>query len=122
MMSFLARFTHTGPSDWIIQRITSVIMAAYLFFLVGYLLANPSLTYGQWAGLNSLLAMRLFSLVTISAVAYHAWIGMWCVLTDYITVRLIGPKADGLRKILQAGLGFIILFYMVWTIKILWGL
>jgi succinate dehydrogenase / fumarate reductase membrane anchor subunit len=93
-MSFLARFTHTGPSDWIIQRITSVIMAAYLFFLVGYLLANPSLTYGQWAGLNSLLVMRLFSLVTISAVAYHAWIGMWCVLTDYITVRLIGPKAD----------------------------
>jgi succinate dehydrogenase / fumarate reductase membrane anchor subunit len=122
MMSFFVRFTHTGPSDWIIQRITSVIIAAYLFFMVGYLLANPSLTYGQWAELNNLLTMRLFSLVTISAVAYHAWIGIWCVLTDYITVRLIGPIADGLRKILQTGLGFIILFYMVWTIKILWGL
>jgi succinate dehydrogenase / fumarate reductase membrane anchor subunit len=121
-MSFFVRFTHTGPSDWIIQRITSVIIAAYLFFMVGYLLANPSLTYGQWAELNNLLTMRLFSLVTISAVAYHAWIGIWCVLTDYITVRLIGPIADGLRKILQTGLGFIILFYMVWTIKILWGL
>jgi len=70
MMSFLARFTHTGPSDWIIQRITSVIMAAYLFFLVGYLLANPSLTYGQWAELNSLLAMRLFSLVCSNGLYY----------------------------------------------------
>ena len=122
MMAFLARFTHTGPSDWIIQRITSVLMLAYTIFLVGYVLANPELTYGQWSDLNSLLSMRLFTLVTISAVAYHAWIGMWCVLTDYVTVRLIGPKANGLRKILQSGLGFMLLLYVVWTIKILWGL
>ena len=122
MMAFLARFTHTGPSDWIIQRITSVLMLAYTIFLVGYVLANPELTYGQWSDLNSLLSMRLFTLVTISAVAYHAWIGMWCVLTDYVTVRLIGPKANGLRKVLQSGLGFILLLYVVWTIKILWGL
>jgi len=122
MMAFLARFTHTGPSDWIIQRITSVLMLAYTIFLVGYVLANPALTYGQWSELNSLLSMRLFTLVTISAVAYHAWIGMWCVLTDYVTVRLIGPKANGLRKVLQSGLGFILLLYVVWTIKILWGL
>ena len=122
MMAFLARFTHTGPSDWIIQRITSVLMLAYIIFLVGYVLANPVLTYGQWSELNSLLSMRLFTLVTISAVAYHAWIGMWCVLTDYVTVRLIGPKANGLRKVLQSGLGFILLLYVVWTIKILWGL
>jgi succinate dehydrogenase / fumarate reductase membrane anchor subunit len=121
-MAFLARFTHTGPSDWIIQRITSVLMLAYTIFLVGYVLANPALTFGQWSELNSLLSMRLFTLVTISAVAYHAWIGMWCVLTDYVTVRLIGPKANGLRKVLQSGLGFILLLYVVWTIKILWGL
>ena len=49
--------------------------------------------------------MRVFTLlVAIAAVAFHAWIGMRCVFTDYITVRLIGPKANGLRNALQLGL------------------
>ncbi|MDE0876768.1 MAG: succinate dehydrogenase, hydrophobic membrane anchor protein [Porticoccaceae bacterium] len=122
MMAFFARFTLTGPNNWIIQRITAIVMAAYLFFIVGFLVANPVLTYDQWSALNGLLSMRIFTLVTIAAVAFHAWIGMRCVLTDYITVRLIGPKANGVRNVLQLGLGFIILIYLVWTIKILWGL
>jgi len=122
MMAFFARFTLTGPSNWKIQRISAIVMAAYLFFIVGFLIANPLLTYDQWSALNGLLSMRIFTLVTIVAVAFHAWIGMRCVLTDYITVRLIGPKANGVRNILQIGLGFIILLYLGWTIKILWGL
>ncbi|MBC8381617.1 MAG: succinate dehydrogenase / fumarate reductase membrane anchor subunit [Porticoccaceae bacterium] len=122
MMAFFARFTLTGPSNWIIQRITAIVMAAYLFFIVGFLVINPALTYDQWSALNGLLSMRIFTLVTIAAVAFHAWIGMRCVLTDYITVRLIGPKANGVRNVLQLGLGFIILLYLMWTIKILWGL
>ena len=122
MMAFFARFTLTGPNNWIIQRITAIVMAAYLFFIVGFLVANPVLTYDQWLALNGLLSMRIFTLVTIAAVAFHAWIGMRCVLTDYITVRLIGPKANGVRNVLQLGLGFIILLYLMWTIKILWGL
>ena len=122
MMSFFARFAFTGPSNWKIQRITSILMAVYLVFIVGYLMTNPALTYDQWSELNSLLPMRVFTLLVVAAVAFHAWIGMRCVFTDYITVRLIGPKANGLRNTLQLGLAFIILFYLVWTIKILWGL
>ena len=122
MMSFFARFAFTGPSNWKIQRITSILMAVYLVFIVGYLMTNPALTYDQWSELNSLLSMRVFTLLVVAAVAFHAWIGMRCVFTDYITVRLIGPKANGLRNTLQLGLAFMLLFYLLWTIKILWGL
>jgi|TARA_B110000444_G_scaffold90429_1_gene85436 succinate dehydrogenase / fumarate reductase membrane anchor subunit len=122
MMSFFARFAFTGPSNWKIQRITSILMAVYLVFIVGYLMTNPALTYDQWSELNSLLPMRVFTLLVVAAVAFHAWIGMRCVFTDYITVRLIGPKANGLRNTLQLGLAFMLLFYLLWTIKILWGL
>ena len=97
-------------------------MAVYLVFIVGYLMTNPALTYDQWSELNSLLPMRVFTLLVVAAVAFHAWIGMRCVFTDYITVRLIGPKANGLRNTLQLGLAFMLLFYLLWTIKILWGL
>ena len=65
MMSFFARFTFTGPSNWIIQRITSILMAVYLFFIVGYLMTNPALTYDQWSELNSLLPMRVFTLLLL---------------------------------------------------------
>ena len=122
MLSFFARFAFTGPSNWKIQRITSILMAVYLVFIVGYLMTNPALTYDQWSELNSLLPMRVFTLLVVAAVAFHAWIGMRCVFTDYITVRLIGPKANGLRNTLQLGLAFMLLFYLLWTIKILWGL
>ena len=122
MMSFFARFTFTGPINWKIQRITSILMAVYLFFIVGYLMTKPALTYDQWSELNSLLPMRVFTLLVVAAVAFHAWIGMRCVFTDYITVRLIGPKANGLRNTLQLGLVFMLLCYLLWTIKILWGL
>ena len=122
MMSFFARFAFTGPCIWKLQLITSLLMAGYLVVIVCYLMTNPALTYDQWSELNSLLPMRVFTLLVVAAVAFHAWIGMRCVFTDYITVRLIGPKANGLRNTLQLGLAFMLLFYLLWTIKILWGL
>ena len=43
------------------------------------------------------------------------------VFFDYVTVRLLGPKADMIRKVLQAGMVAVILVYLVWAIDILWG-
>jgi len=112
----------SGLSDWLIQRISAFVMTAYLIFIVGYLVSTPDLSYGQWAALHSTLPMRMFSLLTILSIAAHAWIGMWCVLTDYITVRLIGPKATALRIFFQLGMIAVILLYVVWAIDILWGI
>jgi succinate dehydrogenase / fumarate reductase membrane anchor subunit len=55
-------------------------------------------------------------------IALHAWIGIWCVLTDYVTVRLIGLKADIIRTTLQYALGGVTAAYLLWTVKILWGI
>ena len=95
-------------------------MTAYLIFIVGYLMLNSDLSYQQWAGLHSGLPMRMFSLLTMLSVAAHAWIGMWSVLTDYITVRTIGPKATGIRIFFQLGMIAMILLYLLWAIDILW--
>jgi succinate dehydrogenase / fumarate reductase membrane anchor subunit len=96
-------------------------MTAYIVFITVYLLANPDISYAQWSELNSLLSMRLFSLLTMASIASHAWIGIWCVLTDYVTERLLGPKADIIRKVLQVCMIAVILIYLVWAIDILWG-
>ena len=121
MVVIVSSFSRSGVTNWVIQRISAVVMTAYIVFVTAYLLANPGISYAQWADLNSLLSMRVFSLITLVSIASHAWIGIWCVLTDYVTVRLLGPKADMIRKVLQAGMVAVIAVYFVWAIVILWG-
>ena len=122
MVTTVTSLGRSGLSDWLIQRVSAYVMTAYLIFIVGYLLLTPDLNYTQWAALNSSLPMRMFSLITILSIAAHAWIGMWCVLTDYISVRLIGPKATALRIIFQLGMMAVTLLYVVWAIDIFWGI
>jgi succinate dehydrogenase / fumarate reductase membrane anchor subunit len=122
MVKSVTSLGRSGLSDWLLQRVSALIMSAYLIFMVGFFILNPSPSYEQWSGLHSSLAMRIFSLLTILSIAAHAWIGIWCVLTDYITVRLIGPKATPVRMFLQLAMIAVILFYVVWTLDILWGI
>ena len=122
MVKSVTSLSSSGLSNWMLQRVSALIMTAYLIFMVAYFFVNPSPSYDQWLSLHSTLAMRIFSLLTILSIATHAWIGVWCVLTDYITVRLIGPKATPIRMFLQLAMIAVILFYVVWTVDILWGI
>ena len=122
MVTTVTNLGRSGLSDWMIQRISAWVMTAYLVFIIGYFIANPNLDYAQWAELNSLLPMRMFSLIPMLSIAAHAWVGLWCVLTDYITVRLIGPKATAIRIFFQLGMIAVTLLYVLWAIDILWGI
>ena len=122
MVKSVTSLSSSGLSNWMLQRVSALIMSAYLIFMVAYFFVNPSPSFEHWSSLHESLAMRIFSLLTILSIATHAWIGIWCVLTDYITVRLIGPKATPIRMFLQLAMIAVILFYVVWTIDILWGI
>ena len=122
MVTTVTSFGRSGLSNWIVQRVSAFVMTAYLIFIVGYFVLNTDVSYQHWAGLHSGLPMRIFSLLTILSVAAHAWIGMRCVLTDYITVRTIGPKAMAIRIFFQLGMIAMILLYLMWAIDILWGI
>ncbi len=121
MVTSVTSFGRSGLYDWLIQRVGGVIMAAYVVFLAVYIATNPELTYEQWADLYSQLWVRVFSLATLLSFIAHAWIGLWAVLTDYLTERLMGSKATVLRVFAQIVLGGVSLTYLVWGIEILWG-
>lgn len=110
-----------GLADWVIQRVSAIILGAYTIFLVVYLLLNPNLQYAQWQELFSQMWMRIFSMLALVSVAAHAWIGLWSVVTDYITERLIGPKALVLRLLALGTYALVTVCYLVWGIEILWG-
>ncbi len=122
MITNVTSFSRSGLSDWLLQRVTAVVMAAYTVFITGYLLFNSGLEYSQWLVLHSYFAMKVFNVLTVLSIAVHAWIGLWAVLTDYVTVRLLGPKATALRIFLQLGMIAVTLIYVIWALDIVWGI
>lgn len=114
-------FSRSGVSDWLAQRVSAYVLAAYFVVIVGYLLGNPGLEYAQWHSFMSCNAMRVFSLLALLALAAHAWVGMWTVFTDYVTELQMGAKATVIRLVLQTGMVIGIFVYVVWGIQILWG-
>ena len=122
MVTSVTSFGRSGLYDWLIQRVSSVVLAAYTIFIVVYLVVNPELTYEQWQSLYSQLWMRVFSLAALLSFISHAWIGLWSVLTDYLTTRLLGSKATFLRIFSQIVLGAAAVTYLVWGIQVIWGI
>ncbi len=122
MVTSVTSFGRSGLYDWLIQRVGGAVMAAYAIFIVAYLLLNPDLTFEQWKSLYSQLWMRVFTLVTLLSFISHAWIGLWAVLTDYLTLRMLGKKATFLRVFAQLILGMVAVTYLVWGVEIIWGI
>lgn len=114
-------FGRNGVSDWIIQRVSAVILAAYTFFIIGFLLLTPVIDYGVWHNLFSQLWVKIFSFLALISVAAHGWIGLWGVVTDYLTPRMAGKKALALRLLVLFMYAIITIAYLVWGIDILWG-
>jgi succinate dehydrogenase / fumarate reductase membrane anchor subunit len=115
MVTNITSFGRSGLYDWLIQRVTAVVLAAYTVFMIGYLAFGAELTYDMWSSLFQGVAMRTFTLLALLSFAAHVWIGMWSVSTDYI-------KPTGMRIVFQSACGLLTFVYVVWGCQILWGI
>ena len=106
---------HYGLRDWLIQRITAVVMAAYSVALAAYLLWQPYLNYDVWTGLFSSLAVKSFSLLFLLSLFYHAWIGVRDIVMDYV-------KPPGVRLVIHVLVILALIMYVIWSVQILWGM
>lgn len=122
MVTNVTSFGRSGLYDWLIQRITAVVLALYFVTLFGYLLLNPDLDFQQWQRLFGATWMRIASLMALMALCAHAWIGMWTISTDYLTSDMLGGKATVIRFFFQAACAVLMFIYLVWGIQILWGI
>ena len=119
MVTAVTSMGRSGLYDWLMQRVTAVILLAYFLYIGVVLLGGVD--YASWKDLFSQTWMRIFSLLALLSLGIHAWVGLWAVLTDYLTERLMGPKGNVLRLIAQIGCGIVMFVYVVWGIQILWG-
>lgn len=114
MVKKLFRPGHNGVSDWIIQRISAVILTLYVVFLLGVFLFSGKIDFLFWKQLFSCWLVQLFTFVALLSLILHAWVGIWTVLTDYI------PSAYW-RFSLEVLLILSLFVYLIWGVKILWG-
>ena len=105
---------HYGLGDWLLQRLTAVVM---VLFTVGFgicLVVHKPGTYGEWKALFSGTFVRVTTVLFFTALLYHAWIGMRDILMDYV-------KATGLRVALEMAVALALVGYLIWAASILWG-
>ena len=121
MVTSATNFSRTGLSDWLLQRVSAVILLAYSVFVFGVFAVNPDLNYAQWSQIFSHTGIKLFSLVSVLALSGHAWIGMWTIATDYLTTLQLGAKATAIRLLFQIGCALLVTIYLLWGIQIFWG-
>jgi succinate dehydrogenase / fumarate reductase membrane anchor subunit len=128
MVRTVTSFGRSGLSDWLVQRVSAVILLAYIAFLLCAVSAAPD--YAQWKHLFERTSVQVFSTISLFAVVAHCWIGIWSVLTDYVTDRFfklelgidLCGKAIVLRLALAVFSVLLMAVYTLWGIKILWGM
>lgn len=122
MVTQVTALTRTGVSDWLVQRVSALILAVYTLVLLTFILLNPDLEYRMWRELFEATWMRLFTLLTVLATCAHAWVGIWTIGSDYLSEASLGSVGSGLRMVFQVVSALVIIVYLLWGTMILWGI
>lgn len=122
MVTSVTSLGRNGVYDWLVQRVSAVILLCFFVFLAFYLGTHPDLTFQQWQGLFASTSMRAFTLLALFSLCAHAWIGMWTIFTDYLTTAVLGQAATTVRLVFQLVTLLALFAYFVWCVQILWSI
>ncbi|MFM2029043.1 MAG: hypothetical protein RL517_234 [Pseudomonadota bacterium] len=104
---------HYGLKEWIIQRVTAIVMVVFtVVLIVGYIITGCA-KYVGLAGLFSNQFMKLLTLLTFISLFYHAWIGIRDIWMDYI-------KPVSIRLTLQVLTVLYLVACAAYAVQILW--
>jgi len=113
MVTSVTGLSRTGLSDWLIQRVSAVVLGLYVLVLAWFFVCADDLTYVQWYQFMMSKPMKIFNVLALVALAAHAWVGLWTVATDYI-------KSTCIRLIFQMVFGIALAVYFLWGLQIFW--
>jgi succinate dehydrogenase / fumarate reductase membrane anchor subunit len=105
---------HYGLRDWLLQRLTALVMAGYTGLLLVIVLWNGGLDFGVWTALFANAAFKVATFLFMVALLYHAWVGVRDIYMDYL-------KPVGVRLLVEVISIALLVAYLGWTIQILWG-
>lgn len=110
---------HYGIGDFMIQRVTAVILATYTVVLFVGILMMPGFTYEAWRGvftftIGGFPLGQLLATLAFFSLGWHAYIGVRDIWMDYV-------KPTGIRLGLQVLTVLWLAGSVVYFVVILWG-
>jgi succinate dehydrogenase / fumarate reductase membrane anchor subunit len=105
---------HYGLGDWLVQRLSAIVIALYALMFIVVALAHGGFDYALWRSLFASGAFRLASFIFMAALLYHAWVGAREIFMDYVKPTWLRVAVYAVTIALLAG-------YLGWAIQILWG-
>jgi succinate dehydrogenase / fumarate reductase membrane anchor subunit len=103
-----------GIGDWLLQRLTAVVMAGYTVAMGAALLACRPSGYADWKALFDGGIVRLGTLIFLVALLYHAWVGVRDIVMDYV-------KHAGIKLAAMTLVAIVLIAQLAWSAAILWG-
>lgn len=122
MVRNVTSLSRSGLSDFVIQRVTAVLLLVYTLCVIGWMLARPGFDHAALVGYFGHPAMQIFSTLAVVSIAGHAWIGMWTVATDYIRDHYFGRFATIVRIAFEFTCLLALFVYVLWGLAIIWRL
>ncbi|WP_028450891.1 succinate dehydrogenase, hydrophobic membrane anchor protein [Chitinibacter tainanensis] len=105
---------HYGLRDWLVQRVTAVIMLAYTIGVLAFILLANGASFEAWQTLFACTWVKVVTTVTLFALLWHAWVGVRDIWMDYI-------KPVGLRLTMHVLTLLWLAGSLVYMVKVVWG-
>ena len=122
MVVGLLSVRNRGLLDFVMQRVSAIVLGLYTFCLLGFLASHSELSQVEWVGFMRSMPMMIFSTVSLVSLCVHAWVGMWTIGTDYIRTFSFGERSTFLRQVYQAFVVALLLIYLGLGSSIIWSL
>lgn len=103
---------HRGVAGFLVQRISSLYLAGFTIYLIGYLILRPVRDYGAWSAYFSSGAVRLAWGIFFASLLAHVWLGLRSIYMDYL-------HPAWLRFTVSLVTAFILIALAFWAAQIL---
>jgi len=122
MVTNVTSFGRSGLSDFILQRVSAVVLLAYAVCVIGFFMSRAPVNHSDFVHYFTALPMQIFSTMALFSLVAHAWIGMWTIGTDYIREHYFGARALICRLFYQFACITALVVYVLWALNIIWRL
>jgi len=113
MVNRVVTGAHYGLRDWLVQRVSAVVMALYTLFLLVLFGSRKHIDYATWHGIFASPLVKVLTLLFVASVCMHVWVGVRDIYMDYV-------QPLGVRLTLQAITIVLLAAYAGWALVILW--
>lgn len=114
MVKSVTSLGRSGLHDWMIQRVSAVILAAYVVYLSVFIFSTPHIQFSVWQALFGQTWFKIFSFLAIVSLCFHGWVGLWIISTDYL-------KIVAVRLVFQVAVILSCFAFLLWGAQILWS-